>query len=407
MGNTEKKNIIDTLKERGFVKQIVFEDDLYKLLGEKSVSFYIGYDPTADSLHVGHYLTLMAAGFMQRAGHRPIILIGGATAMVGDPSGRTDMRSVMTDETLKRNVECFKKQMTKFISFEGENAAIIVNNADWILGLKFMDFIRDIGAEFSVNKMLAAECFKSRMEKGLTFLEFSYMLLQSYDFFELFKKHGCVLQCGGDDQWSNMLFGADLIRKKLRKEAYAMTFELLTTADGKKMGKTMKGALWLDAEKTPPYEFYQYWRNIEDISVAKCMRFLTFMELDRIDELTRYTDERINEAKKVLAYEITKLIHGEEAAKEAEKQAAAAFSNNADDMPALTVPCGMTRITDILFFAKLAPSKGEARRLIEGGGIRVNDDKIDDVNYEVSGALTGGFVLHKGKKIHLKIEIGK
>ncbi|MDR1905290.1 MAG: tyrosine--tRNA ligase, partial [Clostridiales bacterium] len=278
-----KINIIDTLRQRGFLKQIVFEEELYKLLGEKSVSFYIGYDPTADSLHVGHYLTLMAAGFMQRAGHRPIILIGGATAMVGDPSGRTDMRSMMSAETINHNVDCFKKQMSRFISFEGENAAITVNNADWILGLNFMDFIRDIGAEFSVNKMLAAECFKSRMEKGLTFLEFSYMLLQSYDFYELFGKYDCVLQCGGDDQWSNMLFGADLIRKKLKKGAYVMTFELLTTSEGKKMGKTMKGALWLDEKKTTPYEFYQYWRNVEDQSVEKCMKLLTFMDIDRIE----------------------------------------------------------------------------------------------------------------------------
>ncbi|MDR2090888.1 MAG: tyrosine--tRNA ligase [Clostridiales bacterium] len=400
-----KTNVIDTLKARGFIKQTVYPEDLYKLLGEKSVSFYIGYDPTADSLHVGHYLTLMAAGFMQRAGHKPIILIGGATAMVGDPSGKTDMRSMMTDETINRNVEGLKRQMSRFISFEGENAATVVNNADWILNVNFMDFVRDIGAEFSVNKMLTAECFKSRMEKGgLTFLEFSYMLLQSYDFLTLFKKYGCVLQCGGDDQWSNMLAGADLIRKKLAKDAYVMTFELLTTADGKKMGKTMKGALWLDEKKTTPYEFYQYWRNIEDQSVEKCMKFLTFMELDKIEELTKFKDERINTAKKVLAYEITKLIHGETAANEAEKQALAAFSNNADDMPAVSVPKGTLRITDILVAAKLAASKGEARRLIEGGGIKVNDKKIDDVNYEVSEKLPGeGFVLHKGKKAHVKI----
>ncbi|MDR1939894.1 MAG: tyrosine--tRNA ligase [Clostridiales bacterium] len=407
MNNVEKKNIIDILRARGFIRQTVYEDDLYKLLGEKPVSFYIGYDPTADSLHVGHYLTLMAAGFMQRAGHKPIILIGGATAMVGDPSGRTDMRSMMTVETIKRNVECFKKQMSKFISFEGGNAATIVDNADWILGLNFMDFIREIGSEFSVNKMLAAECFKSRMEKGLTFLEFSYMLLQSYDFYTLFKERGCVLQCGGDDQWSNMLFGADLIRKKLSKDAYVMTFELLTTSDGKKMGKTMKGALWLDENKTPPYEFYQYWRNIEDASVGKCLKFLTFLELDKIEELTKYKDERINAAKKVLAYEITKLIHGEDAAIQAEKQAVAAFSGDAGDMPEAVVPKDAIRLTDILFAIGLAPSKGEARRLIEGGGIRVNDDKISDVNYEVTGDLrVAGFVLHKGKKAHVFVREG-
>jgi tyrosyl-tRNA synthetase len=396
---------MDTLRARGFIKQTVYGDDLYKLLGEESVSFYIGYDPTADSLHVGHYLTLMAAGFMQRAGHKPIILIGGATAMVGDPSGRTDMRGMLAREELEKNVERFKKQMEKFISFEGENAAVIVNNADWLLKLNFMDFIRDIGAEFSVNKMLAAECFKSRMEKGLTFLEFSYMLLQSYDFFELFGKYNCVLQCGGDDQWSNMLFGADLIRKKLRKDAYVMTFELLTASDGKKMGKTMKGALWLDAEKTAPYEFYQYWRNVEDASVEKCMKLLTFMELERIAELTKFKDERINEAKKTLAYEITKLIHGEEAALDAEKQALAAFSNDVDNMPEKCVPGGTLKITDILFAAGLAPSKGEARRLVEGGGVRVNDIKIDDANYAVSEALLAeGFILHKGKKTHIRVK---
>ena len=325
-------NIMDVLRERGFVKQTVYEDELYEKLGKESVPFYIGFDPTADSLHVGHFLTLIAMHHMQQAGHKPIILIGGGTAMIGDPSGRTDMRQMMTKETIAHNVECFKKQMSRFIDFEGENGAIVVNNADWLLDLNYVDFLRDIGAHFSVNKMLTAECFKQRLERGLSFLEFNYMLMQAYDFLVLNRKYGCALELGGDDQWSNILAGANLIRIKERKPAYAMTFTLLTTSDGRKMGKTAKGAVWLDENKTTPYEFYQYWRNIDDADVEKCLKLLTFLPVSEIDELCRYRDERINHAKEVLAFELTKEVHGEEKAKTAQEQAKAAFAGGDGEM---------------------------------------------------------------------------
>ncbi|MBR2441659.1 MAG: tyrosine--tRNA ligase, partial [Clostridia bacterium] len=318
-------NVMDTLRARGFVKQTVFEDELYEKLGKESVPFYIGFDPTADSLHVGHFMQLIAMHHMQKAGHKPIILIGGGTAMVGDPSGRTDMRSMMTKETIRHNVECFKKQMSKFISFEGKNAAIIVDNGDWLLNLNYIDFLREIGAHFSVNRMLSAECFKQRLERGLSFLEFNYMLMQAYDFLVLHREYGCSLELGGDDQWSNILAGANLIRVKEQKPAFAMTFTLLTTSDGKKMGKTAKGAVWLDENKTTPYEFYQYWRNINDEDVEKCMKLLTFLPLEEIEALCAHKDERINHAKEVLAYELTKEVHGEEKAKLADSQAKAAF----------------------------------------------------------------------------------
>lgn len=399
-------NIIDTLKARGFVKQTVYEDDLYELLGKESVPFYIGFDPTADSLHVGHFIQLMVMSWMQKAGHKPIILIGGGTAMIGDPSGRTDMRSMMTRETIQHNVECFKKQMSSFLDFEGENKAIIVDNADWLLNLNYVDFLRDIGVHFSVNKMLTAECYKARLEKGLSFLEFNYMLMQGYDFLVLNKKYGCVLECGGDDQWNNMLAGADLIRRKEGKPAYAMTSPLLTTAEGKKMGKTQKGAVWLNPDKTTPFDFYQYWRNVDDRDVEKCFKLLTFLPLEEIAELVKYTDERINDAKARLAYEITKVVHGKDIADDVQRQVKASFSGNVEDMPVKNIESGMTRLTDILFATGLAPSKGEARRLIEGGGIRVNDTKIDDVMYEVGAdLLSQGFVLHKGKKVHVKVEL--
>ena len=325
-------NIMDVLRERGFVKQTVYEDELYEKLGKESVPFYIGFDPTADSLHVGHFLTLIAMHHMQQAGHKPIILIGGGTAMIGDPSGRTDMRQMMTKETIAHNVECFKKQMSRFIDFEGENGAIVVNNADWLLDLNYVDFLREIGAHFSVNKMLTAECFKQRLERGLSFLEFNYMLMQAYDFLVLNRKYGCALELGGDDQWSNILAGANLIRIKERKPAYAMTFTLLTTSDGRKMGKTAKGAVWLDENKTTPYEFYQYWRNIDDADVEKCLKLLTFLPVSEIDELCRYRDERINHAKEVLAFELTKEVHGEEKAKTAQEQAKAAFAGGDGEM---------------------------------------------------------------------------
>jgi len=400
-------NVIDTLRARGFIKQTVYEEDLYKLLDTEKVPFYVGFDPTADSLHIGHYIPIMAMAHMQRAGHRPIALIGGGTAMVGDPSGRSDMRSMMTKETIAHNVECFKAQMSRFINFEGENAAIIENNADWLLNLNYVDFLRDIGTYFSVNRMLTAECFKSRMEKGLSFLEFNYMLMQGYDFLVLYKKYGCLLELGGDDQWSNMLAGVDLIRRKESKDAFAMTFTLLLTSEGKKMGKTAKGALWLDENKTSPYDFFQYFRNVEDCKVAECMKLLTFMELDEIEELTRYQDERINAAKERLAYEVTKLVHGEEKAKLAMEQARAAFGGGGE-MPTANIPAGVTSVIDVLVAVGVAKSKGEARRLIEGGGVSVNDSKVAAISEEIpaEAVAKGEFVLHKGKKVHIKVLIG-
>lgn len=395
------QNVFDTLKERGFIKQTVYEDELYKKLGSESMSFYIGFDPTADSLHVGHFLQLLVMSWMQKAGHRPIILIGGGTGMIGDPSGRSDLRKVMTREDVMHNCECFKKQMSKFLSFEGENAAIMVNNADWLSNLNYIDFLREIGSSFSVNKMLTAECYKQRLEKGLTFLEFNYMLMQAYDFLVLNREYGCELECGGDDQWSNMLAGVDLIRRKEGRDAYAMTFTLLTTSEGKKMGKTQKGAVWLDPEKTSPYEFFQYWRNIDDADVEKCLKLLTFLDLGEIAELVKYKDERINRAKEVLAYELTKIVHDEKAAELALKQSKGAFGSG-EDMPEKTISEGTVKITDILVAAGVAPSKSEARRLIEGGGIKVNDDKITDVNAEITDKE---FVLHKGKKIHFRISV--
>ena len=321
-----QRNIMDVLRERGFIKQTVYEEELYKLLGSESVPFYIGFDPTADSLHVGHYLQLIVMSWMQKAGHKPIILIGGGTAMVGDPSGRTDMRSMMTKETIRHNCDCFREQMSRFLSFEGDNAAVMVDNGDWLLDLNYIDFLREVGVHFSVNHMLTCECFKSRMEKGLSFLEFNYMLMQAYDFLVLYRKYGCKLECGGDDQWSNILAGADLIRRKEGKDAFAMTFTLLTTSEGKKMGKTQKGAVWLDKNKTTPYDFFQYWRNVSDDDVEKCMKLLTFMDLAEIEELTKVRDERINKAKERLAYEVTSIVHGKEVADEVLAQVHAAFS---------------------------------------------------------------------------------
>lgn len=401
-------NVMDTLRERGFIKQTVFEEDLYKLLGEQKVSFYIGFDPTADSLHVGHYLAMMAMSHMQKAGHRPIVLIGGGTGMIGDPSGRTDMRNMLTAETVKHNCECFKKQMSRFFSFEGDNAAIMVNNGDWLLNLNYVDFLRDVGSLFSVNRMLTAECYKNRMEKGLTFLEFNYMLMQSYDFLVLFQKYGCVLECGGDDQWSNMLAGADLIRRKLGKDAFAMTFPLLTNSEGKKMGKTASGAVWLSAEKTSPYDFYQYWRNVEDSEVRKCMKLLTFMPLDEIEEMTAYQDERINAAKERLAYEITKIVHGEAVADDVVKKVKAAFSGDAENMPTKEIPASMTKVVDILAEVGFAPSKSEARRLVQGNAVAVDGVKVADVNAEVTDSqIANGFILSKGKKNRLKVTFSK
>lgn len=403
------KNVYDVLKERGFIKQTIYDEDLYKMLGSEKTTFYVGFDPTADSLHIGHYIPVMAMAWMQRYGHTPIALFGGGTGMVGDPSGRTDMRTMMTPETIKHNVECFKKQMARFINFEGENAAIVADNADWLLKLNYVDFLRDIGAYFSVNKMLTAECYKQRMEKGLTFLEFNYMLMQGYDFLKLSDLYNCKLELGGDDQWSNMLAGVDLIRRKKQQDAFCMTCTLLLTSDGKKMGKTQKGALWLDENKCSVYDFYQYFRNVEDAKVEECMKLLTFMELDEISELCRYKDERINEAKKRLAFEVTKLVHGEEKALLAEKQASAAFGGNSDEMPSAEIAAGLdTPVTDVLFMAGIASSKSEARRLIEGGGVRINEEKVVGVNAALKDYTADEvFVLHKGKKVHIRVNLVK
>ena len=399
-------NIMDTLRERGFIKQTVYEEELYELLGKESVPFYIGFDPTADSLHVGHFLALMAMSHMQKAGHKPIVLIGGGTGMVGDPSGRTDMRSMMTKETIAHNCECFKKQMSRFFTFEGDNAAVMVNNADWLLNLNYIDFLREIGANFSVNRMLTAECYKQRLEKGLTFLEFNYMLMQSYDFLMLYRKYGCLLECGGDDQWSNILAGADLIRRKEGKSAFAMTFELLTTSEGKKMGKTQKGAVWLDPEKTTPYEFYQYFRNVDDADVNKCMRFLTFMDMAEINELTAHKDERMNLAKERLAYEVTKIVHGEEEAKKAQAQAKGAFGGDENAMPSMEIALTSRNVIDVLCELGLAKSKGEAKRLIDGGGVKINDDVVKTYSDELTDSqANNGFIIHKGKKVHIRVKI--
>lgn len=400
-----KENVFDTLERRGFIKQTVYKDDLYKLLGEESVTFYCGFDPTADSLHIGHFIPLMAASIMQKAGHKPILLVGGGTAMIGDPTNRNDMRKMMTAETVADNVAHIRPQLERFISFEGKNAAIIVNNADWLCKLNYVEFLRDYGAYLSVNKMLTADCFKTRLEKGLSFLEFNYMPMQAYDFLRLFQDYGCKLEIGGNDQWSNILAGADFIRRVERKDAYALTCTLLETKDGKKMGKTQKGALWLDAAKTTPYEMYQYFRNVDDEEVENCLRLLTYVELEEIAELCAHRDERINAAKKRLAFEVVKLIHGEEAANEALMQAQAAFEGGASEMPTLQLSItGDTPVIEAMTLAKVCASKSEARRLIEGGGVKVDDKKVPDVNGKISDFTSSReFVLCKGKKTRLKV----
>ncbi len=402
-------NVFDLLKDRGFVKQTIYEDELYKLLGRESVPFYVGFDPTADSLHIGHYIPVMAMAWMQKFGHKPVALIGGGTGFIGDPSGRSDMRSMMTKETIQHNCDCFRKQLGRFIRFDGENAALMVNNADWLLNLNYIDFLRDVGVHFSVNKMLAAECFKTRMEKGLSFLEFNYMLMQGYDFLRLYQDHGVKLEMGGDDQWSNMIAGVNLVRKKVAGEAYAMTFTLLLTSEGKKMGKTAKGALWLDENKTTPYEFYQYFRNVEDVKVEECMRLLTFMDMEEIKELTAHNDERMNAAKERLAFEVTKLVHGEEKAIAAQKQARAAFgAGSEEDMLTVNVSKDTALVSELLVSAGFAKSKGEAKRLIEGGGVSIGETKITDAFSEIPAEYknNGEFILHKGKKSHVKIILG-
>ena len=400
-----KQNVFDILDARGFIKQTVYKDDLYNILGSQSVTFYCGFDPTADSLHIGHFIPLMAASIMQKAGHKPILLVGGGTAMIGDPSGRNDMRQMMTRETVEGYVAKIKPQLARLLSFEGDNAAIIVNNADWLCKLNYIDFLRDYGAYLSVNKMLTADCFKSRLEKGLSFLEFNYMPMQAYDFLRLYEDYGCVLEIGGNDQWSNILAGADFIRRVARKDAYALTCTLLETKDGKKMGKTQKGALWLSADKTTPYEMYQYFRNVDDEEVENCLKLLTYVDLDEIKELCAHRDERINNAKKRLAYEVVKLIHGEEYAQSAQSQAQAAFEGGASEMPTVQLDAKTdTPIIDIMVATKVCASKGEARRLIEGGGVKIADQKVDNVYGKVSDYTSESeFVLCKGKKTRLKV----
>ena len=400
--------IYDELVARGLIAQVTDEDEIKELINNGKAVFYIGFDPTADSLHVGHFMALCLMKRLQMAGNRPIALLGGGTGMIGDPSGRSDLRKMLTKEDIEHNIACFKKQMSRFIEF-GEGKAMMVNNADWLLDLNYVELLRDVGTCFSVNNMLRAECYKQRMAKGLSFLEFNYMIMQSYDFYHLYKEYGCNMQFGGDDQWSNMLGGTELIRRKLGKDAYAMTITLLMNSEGKKMGKTANGAVWLDPEKTSPYEFYQYWRNVSDADVLKCIRMLTFLPLEQIDEMDKWQGSELNKAKEILAFELTKLVHGEEEAIKADTAAKALFGNGADtkDMPSTEISNDDTAILNILVETKLAPSKKEARRLIEQGGISVNNEKVTDVNYILDNAcFANGFaIIRKGKKVYHKITI--
>lgn len=403
-------SVYDTLLERGYIKQITHEEEIKELLEKEKITFYIGFDPTADSLHVGHFVQMMVMAHMQRAGHRPIALFGGGTGMIGDPTGKTDMRKMLSPEQIKHNVNCFKKQFERFIDFE-DDKAIMVDNADWLLNLNYVEFLREIGVHFSVNKMLTAECFKQRLEKGLSFLEFNYMLMQGYDFLELNRKYGCVLEMGGDDQWSNILAGVDLIRRKESKPAFGMTFTLLTKSDGKKMGKTEGGAIWLDAEKTSPYDFYQYWRNIDDADVEKCLSLLTFLTMDEIKKLSQLEGSQINEAKKVLAYEVTKIVHGEDQAEKAKTAAEALFSGGQDMSAVPTVEIKKEElgcsIADLLVNTEILPSKSEVRRLIQQGGLTVNDEKITDVNTIITEEYfkDGSMMIRRGKKKYNRILI--
>ena len=404
------RNVYDVLKERGLIAQVTHEEEIRELLGNEKVTFYIGFDPTADSLHVGHFLQMVVMRHMQMHGHRPIALVGGGTGHIGDPSGRTDMRQMMTEDVINHNCECFKKQLSSVIDFS-EGKAIMVNNADWLLKLNYVDFLRDIGSCFSVNKMLTAECFKQRLEKGLSFLEFNYMLMQSYDFLMLSREYGCKIELGGDDQWSNILGGIDLCRRKDQKQVYGMTFTLLTNSEGKKMGKTQSGALWLDPEKTSPYDFYQYWVNVDDADVIKCLKLLTFLPLEEIEKMAEYKDAEINKAKKVLAYEVTKLVHGEEEAEKAKAAADAVFGSGAssENMPTTEVTSseidGGLSILDCMVKAGIIASKGEGRRLIQQGGVSLNGEKVSDANYVLvsSDFESGEAVIKKGKKVFHRI----
>ena len=403
------KNALEVLEERGYIEQLTHPKEMNELFESgKSVPFYIGIDPTADSLHVGHFMSLMVASNMQKCGHKPIILVGGGTASIGDPSGKTDMRKMLTREQIDANVAGIKKQIEKFVNFDGENGAIIVNNADWLLNLNYIDFMREIGSLFSINRMLAAECYKQRLETGLTFFELGYMLMQSYDFLHLYNTYGCKLEIGGNDQWSNIIGGVELIRKIGRDDSFGLTFKLLTTKEGKKMGKTEKGALWLDASKTSPYEFYQYWRNIEDESVKKVLSLLTFLPMDEVNRLSSLKDEQINEAKKVAAFEITKLIHGEEEAKKAEEASNALFNGQGsiENMPSSKLEDINISLVDAIVKVGIAPSKGQARTLIGQNAICLNDEKITDINYMLSEKdfEKGYAILKKGKKVFHKLE---
>ena len=401
--------LYDELVARGLIAQVTDEDVIKDLINNGKATFYIGFDPTADSLHVGHFMALCLMKRLQMAGNKPIALVGGGTAMIGDPSGRTDMRQMMTTETINHNVECFKKQMSRFIDFS-DGKALIVNNADWLLNLNYVDFIRDVGPCFSVNNMLRAECYKQRMEKGLSFLEFNYMIMQSYDFLMLYQKYGCNLQFGGDDQWSNMLGGTELIRKKLGKDASAMTITLLLNSEGKKMGKTAKGAVWIDPEKTSTYDFYQYWRNVDDADVIKCIKMLTFLPLDQIKEMESWEGAQLNKAKEILAYELTKLVHGEEAAKTADETAKSIFTGgDAENMPVAELSDdnfkdGAIDIVSLVFSAGLATSKSDARRAVEQGGVSVNGEKISAKDTVIARDMFNeGLVLKKGKKSFRKV----
>ncbi|WP_250229567.1 tyrosine--tRNA ligase [Anaeropeptidivorans aminofermentans] len=408
----DNKNAFDILQERGFIAQATHEAEIKELLSKERVTFYIGFDPTADSLHVGHFLTVMAMSHMQKAGHRPIILVGGGTGMVGDPTDRTDMRKMMTAEEVQHNVDCFKKQLSKFIDFE-DDKAIMANNADWLLNLKYVDFIRDYGVHFSVNRMLTADSYRTRFEKGLSFFEFNYMLMQSYDFLELYRRYGCKMQLGGNDQWSNIIGGVELIRKVENQDAYGLTFTLLTTSDNKKMGKTQRGAVWLDPEKTTPYEFFQYWRNVEDASVEKCLGLLTFLPMEEVRRLGSLQDKDINIAKEALAYEITKNVHGEEEAKKALEAARALFAGGAHggSIPATEIEKSDIEkgisIIELLEKASLIPSRGEGRRLITQGGIKVNDEKVEAFDKVITADdfKDGELMIQKGKKVFHKVTL--
>ena len=405
-------SVFDTLSERGYIEQCTHEDEIKELLEKEKISFYIGFDPTADSLHVGHFIQIMVMMHMQQAGHRPIALLGGGTAMVGDPSGRSDMRQMMTVETIDHNVACFRKQMGRFLDFS-DDKALIVNNGDWLRDLKYVDFLREVGSEFSVNRMLTADCYKTRYEKGLTFLEFNYMLMQSYDFLELYRKYNCKMQLGGNDQWSNILGGVELVRRLDHGQALGMTFKLLTTSEGKKMGKTAKGALWIDEEKTTPYEFYHYWRNVDDADVENCLALLTFLPMDEVRKLGGYKDAKINEAKEVLAYEVTKLVHGEEKAKKAQEAERALFARGGegDNVPSVDMKADDFKdginVLDLYLKAGLIPSKGEGRRLMQQGGIKIKGQAVNDFNLTITlnDFEDNKLLLQKGKKTFKQIKI--